>query len=248
MKTINSRQNPHIKAIVALKKPKGRRSQSKLLVEGIRVVSTVIEAGWQPLDLYVTETMLKTAQKISSDDNITIVTDPVMEKLSQATSPSGIVGVFKNPKKPKTEKLHSGLVLADVADPGNMGTLIRSCVAMGFSSVVIVDGADPFSHKVIQSTAGTIASVDIFVWSWEKLLTNKNKNELVALVPRDGKPANILNKENSLLVVGNEAHGIKKEWITNCDKKVTLPISGRAESLNAAVAGSIALYLLQNQS
>jgi len=244
MKSINSRQNPHVKAIAALKKAKDRRTQGKFLAEGLRVCSALIEAGWQPIGLYTTENILKKAQNLAPDEQITLVTESVMEKISQATSPSGLVGIFKLPKKPKIEKLSSGVVLAEIADPGNMGTLIRTCAAMGHNSVVIIGGTDPWSHKVVQASAGAIANVNIFSWSWEKLLQNKKDKKLVALVVQNGEHPEKVNLENSLLVIGNEAHGIPQEWIKECDKKMTLPMPGKVESLNASVAGAIALYLM----
>lgn len=248
MKTINSRQNPHIKALTALKKPAGRRAQGKFIVEGLRACHAIVEAGWQPIGLYVEQEMLENAKKLFPDGEITLISKPVMEKLTQATSPSGILGIFKLPKKPKLEKLGSGIVLAEMADPGNMGTLIRTCAAMGFKSVVVIGGVDPWSHKVVQASAGTIAQVVIFSWSWEKLLKNKADTQLVALVARDGQKPESITGDKTLLMVGNEAHGLPKEWISVCDKKVTLPMSGKAESLNAAVAGSVALYLLAQKS
>jgi len=216
------------------------------MAEGLRVCTALIEAGWQPIDLYVRQKMLQKAKNLVAEGQITIVSDSVMEKLSQSTCPSGMVGVFKLPKKPKTEKLASGIVLAEVADPGNMGTLIRTCAALGFSSVVVVGGTDPWSHKVVQATAGAIAQVNIFSWSWEKLLQNKGDKKLVALVVKDGEKPEKIDPQNSLLVVGNEAHGLPQEWIADCDKKITLPMPGRVESLNAAIAGAIALYLMKN--
>jgi len=247
IKSINSRQNQRIKAVIALKRHKGRKSQKKLLVEGFRALQTVIQSGWHLLELFSTEKMLDMALNLAPETNITTISIDIMEKLSCAQTASGLVGVFKTPKVPKTEKLSSGLVLAEVADPGNMGTLIRSTAALGFSSVVIVGGADPWSHKVIQASAGTIAQIKIFQWSWEKLLKNKQDKNLVALVPTGGITPDKITKQNSLLVVGNEAHGISKQWIKECDQKATLPMSAGVESLNAAIAGSIALYLLGNK-
>lgn len=243
MKTINSRQNPHVKALVALKAARGRRAQGKFLAEGLRVCQSLLETGWEPTGLYAVEKMAPEALKIVGEDKITLVSEPVMAKLTQASSPSGIVGVFKIPKKPKTEKLSSGIVLAEIADPGNMGTLIRTCAAMGHTSVVVVGGVDVWSHKVIQASAGAIAKVNIFSWSWEKLIQNKKDKKLVALVVKDGQPPEKIDLKNSLLVVGNEAHGIPHQWIAACDKKMTLPMPGKIESLNAAVAGAIGLYL-----
>ena len=165
-----------------------------------------------------------------------------MKKLSQASTPSGILGIFEIPEK--SEKLTSGIVLAQISDPGNMGTLIRTAAAMDLKTVVIVEGADPWSFKVVQSTAGNIAMVNVFQWNWDKLLQKKKGFNLIALVVKNGK---ILKKEeNFLLVVGSEAHGIPKKWINDCNQLVTLDMPGKIESLNASIAGAIAMYLLQS--
>ncbi|MFC1845538.1 TrmH family RNA methyltransferase [Candidatus Dependentiae bacterium] len=245
MKTINSRQNPRIQSLVALKRPKGRKSQGKFIAEGLRVCTTMVEAGWQPEQVYAIQNMVDEAKKIAPEQKITLVDNEVMQKISQATTPSGLLVVFNLPKKPKTEKLGSGIVLANISDPGNMGTLIRTAAAMGLKSVVVVEGADPWGHKVVQATAGTIAKVDVFVWSWEKLLDLKGENKLAALVVRDGQKPDQMEKENTLLVIGNEAHGLPQEWLKDCNQQIMLPMPGNTESLNAAVAGSIGMYLMQ---
>jgi len=246
MKTINSRQNPEIKAIYALRRPQGRREQKRFAVEGFRACSAMLEAGWEPVGLYIMQENIEKSQKVASEASITLVSGPVMEKISQTKTPSGIVGIFPLPDAPEAEKLESGVVLANISDPGNMGTLIRTCAAMGFKSMVVIEGADPWGHKVVQSTAGAIAQVDIFEWSWKQLLENKKDKKLCALVARDGKKPEAIEK-NCLLIVGNEAHGIAPEWIEQCDQKITLPMSDKTESLNAAVAGSIALYLMASK-
>jgi len=244
MKSINSRQNPEIKALNALNKASGRKERQQFLAEGLRVLQTLIESNYRLVQLYTTEHMLESAQKITSAELITVVSYPVMAKISQAKTPSGLVGLFALPEELGAENLKSGLVLAEIADPGNMGTLIRTCAAMGFKSVVVVGGADPWGHKVVQASAGTIGLVDIFCWSWNQLLKNKKQKKLIALVARGGEQLGSLDPENSLLVVGNEARGLPNEWVESCDKKITLPMPGSVESLNAAVAGSIALYLV----
>lgn len=172
-----------------------------------------------------------------------MVSTSIMERISPSSTPSGILAVFPIPPKPAASQVGAGLVLAQVADPGNMGTLIRSCAAFGYRSVVVVGGCDPFSPKVIQATAGSIAHVTIFRWSWSELLAHKGDLSLCALVAQGGKSPKEVPLLQTLLVVGNEAHGISSEWITDCDAAITLPMCGEIESLNAAVAGSIALYI-----
>lgn len=243
MKKIISRQNPEIKNVTKLKLQKERKKQNKFLAEGLRTCKTLINSKIKLVQLYVIQDALEKTKDLVSDNIITLVSNSVMEKISITTSASGILGIFEIPKEPDAKKLSPGLVLAKIANPGNMGTLIRSCAAMGFKTVIIIEGTDPWSPKVIQASAGTIANVTIFSWSWEKLLKNVSNLKLVALTVKHGKKPQDINLKRSLLVVGSEAHGIAPNWIADCHEKLTIPMPGKTESLNAAVAGSIALYL-----
>ena len=243
MKTITSRTNPEIKAVAKLHTPKGRKDQRCFIAQGLRTISTIIQSGWKPITLYTTDAQQQQAMKLVPEEAITQVADEVMEKLSTTATPGGLLAVFQIPAPPPLEQLSAGIVLAHIADPGNMGTLIRSCAAFGKRSVVIIEGADPWSPKVVQATAGTIAAVNIFRLSWDRLINNKGTHPLVALMVSDGTAPEQLDLHNALLVVGSEAHGIPTQWIDQCDERMTMPMPGTTESLNAAVAGSIALYL-----
>lgn len=246
IKTITSRQNQLIQAICQLHDSKGRKIQKKFIGQGLRTCSTLLNNGCELEQLYITDALLETTEKLVSTDKITIVSPEVMEKISTMTTPSGIVGVFKIPDAPDIKTLGPGLVLAHLADPGNVGTLIRSAAAMN-ASVVIVEGADIFAPKVVQATAGAIAKVPTFQLSWQELVKHKGSLVLCALVASGGKKPRELDLHNVLLVVGNEAHGIPEQWLADCQQKLTLPMPGNTESLNAAIAGSIALYIAQVQ-
>lgn len=239
MKTIQSRTNPLVKQVASLQQAKYRAEYGQFVAEGVNVVSTLVAAGMKPVMLYVTE---QNRDAFESEKNITLVTDLVMEKLSGATKPSGVVGVFEIPSAQK-KLAQSGLVLANISDPGNMGTLIRSAAAFNIKSVVIVEGADVWTPKVVQATAGTIGMVDIHLISWQELKA-QNPN-LCALVVHGGKLPAQIDLKNYFLVVGSEAHGLSREQLADCQETLTLPMPGKTESLNAAVAGSIALYLRQ---
>ena len=165
-----------------------------------------------------------------------------MKKMSTVATPSGFLGLFEIPAPPAPQQLTAGLVLAQISDPGNMGTLIRTAIACGVTSIVIVEGVDPWSAKVIQSSAGTISWIHVFEFDWQTLIDHKKDLQLCALVVSEGIMPTELNPTKSLLVVGNEAHGIPSQWQQHCDQLVTLPMPGKTESLNAAIAGSIALY------
>lgn len=244
MKQISSRQNPEIIAIAKLTQAKERYKQNQFVAEGLRTCTTLASTQ-KLLQIYVTKQLLDQAQQLTDESLITLVTDEVMKKISHATTPSGILGVFALPKPPAAKDLGAGIVLVRIADPGNMGTLIRTCAAMGKKSVVVIEGVDPWNPKVIQSSAGTIGNINIFRWSWQDLIAHKQQQNvnLVGLVPQGGKTIQEVATNKVLFVIGSEAHGIPSEWQKHCDNLVSLAMPGEIESLNAGVAGSIALYL-----
>lgn len=241
-KTITSVANEAVKHVVSLHLPKYRQEHQQFIAEGLRTITTLLQAGERLVALYVTNKMLPTIENMGLTH--VIVSEHVINKMSAASTASGILGIFEIPS-PSPSRITAGLVLARIADPGNMGTLIRSAAAMNVGTVVIVEGADPYSPKVIQATAGTIGNVNIFRIGWQELpkIAREKKLSLSALVVEGGKVPDKVDFKKSLLVVGSEAHGIPQEWLAECDEKITLSMPGAVESLNAAVAGSIALYL-----
>ncbi|HVX00235.1 MAG TPA: RNA methyltransferase [Candidatus Babeliaceae bacterium] len=241
MKRITSLDNPFIKQTVSLHTAGGRLHAKKFIGQGYRVCSTLIEAGLIPEVLYVTPEA--GSYFASAEFSVIEVTPQVMEKISTVVTPSGVLGVFSMPAELDPTTIGSGLVLAQIHDPGNMGTLIRTAVALNLSSIVIVEGCDPFSPKVVQASAGTIGFANIFTIRWQELLAYKKGLQLQALVIEGGSSPCEVNLSSSLLVVGNEARGIPQEWLAACESKISLPMPGRTESLNAAIAGSIALYV-----
>ena len=243
MKKITSRQNSEIVAIAQLEDPKERYKQNRFIAEGLRTFTSLLDANMSLVQLYVTENKLKNVLDLVSESAITVVTKAVMDKISCTASPSGILGVFELPQKPTWSNLSSGIVLAGVTDPGNMGTLIRTCAALNKKTIVAIEGVDPWNGKVVQASAGTIGLVNLFQCSWDDLLAHKKNLPLAALVVSEGKPIHTAELHNALLVIGSEAHGIPDKWVTSCEEKITLPMPGGTESLNAAIAGSIAMYM-----
>jgi TrmH family RNA methyltransferase len=244
MTEITSRSNPLIKHIVELHDAKGRARSQECIAQGIRTCTTLIKSGMTLKHLFCTNDTLEKAQSLASQDSIIKVSESVMQKINPVSQSSDIVCVFAIPASSTSTALSRGLVLANVSDPGNMGTLIRSAVAMDASSIVIIEGTDPWSPKVIHSSAGTIAQANIFKWTWQELLQHKGSLPLCALVVSGGNKPEEFTRTDMLLVVGNEAHGIPKTWIDDCEQKLTLAMPGNTESLNAAIAGSLALYTL----
>lgn len=241
MNFISSRTNHIVKQVAELSSSDVRSARRLFIAEGLRTCSTLCESGLKLQQLFVTQSLVAQAHELVDDHLITQVTDPVMEKISQATKPSGMLAVFHMPTPPVTIP-GAGIVLAQVREPGNVGTLIRSCAAFGMKSVILVESADVWSPKVVQATAGALGAVSLFVISWQELLERKGQLKLCALTVEGGNNPSNLDLGESLLVIGNEGHGIPESWIGDCQQRMTLPMPGGTESLNAAVAGSIGLY------
>jgi RNA methyltransferase, TrmH family len=243
IKNINSPENPLVKKVVQLHSAKYREKYHEFIAEGFRTISTLITADKELITLFTVEDFLYDAQQIAPEKSIIVVTPAVMKKMSTAKTPSGLLAVFHIPRQASRATLTPGIVLAQISDPGNMGTLIRTAAAMNKKTIICVETVDPWNPKVVQASAGALGNVSIFEMSWQDLLRNKKNIPLCALVAIEGKSPENVNLKDALIVVGNEGAGIPDEWITQCDEKITLPMPGKFESLNAAVAGSIALYL-----
>ncbi len=242
---ITSRANPLVQQYAALKTGQERYAQSLFLAEGIRICSTLHANGMILRHiLYTIEHEPQILKQFPVECCIR-VTPQIIEKLATTETPSGIVGVFEIPEEPTAATITPGLVLAEISTPGNMGTLIRTAAAMGVTSVVVVEGSDPWSPKVVQATAGAIGAVTLFQWSWKELVEYSHEHDipLCALLATGGKAPQEVPLRKSLLVIGNEAHGLPTVWQKECTYNMTIPMPGNTESLNAAIAGSIALYI-----
>jgi TrmH family RNA methyltransferase len=172
----------------------------------------------------------------------------VFQHVADTKAPQGVLGAVRLPAtsldaliEPRTL-----VVLVDVQDPGNAGTLVRSADASGASAVVFTaHSVDPFNPKTLRATAGSIFHVPIVVSEFEELRAYcaRNAIQVVASVARGGVDPREANLSRaSALLVGNEATGLSPEIEHASDLRVTVPMSGHAESLNAGVAGSLLAF------
>lgn len=258
MHYISSVQNEQVKHVVNLQNRWYRYEHNQFVAEGTRACSQLFEK-YQPVVIYMTESYYASFTKICTDKQaaecviqkhehlIIGVAEHVMAKMSTSKNPSGICAIFNIPAELPLPQTGPGLVLADVSDPGNLGTLIRTAAAMNIKEIILVGGVDPYNSKVIQSTAGCMTIVNLYQTTWEKLV-KQTQLQLCALVVKNGTTPDAINLKNKFLVVGNEAHGLSPQQIQACHDKMTIPMPGHAESLNAAVAGAIGLYVMSLQN
>ncbi len=228
-----------LKLIKSLHQKKYRNQHQLFFVEGIKTVKELLNSNFEPYQILTTA---QAALKSEMKDTLEI-TDSDLKKISALHTPSGVLGVFKIPIPTKIDFEDWVLVLDDVRDPGNLGTVIRLCDWFGIKNLVCSKGTvDCFNPKVLQATMGSITRVNIV---YENLESFISKSELpIYGAFMDGET--VYQEELSqpgILIMGNEANGISKEIEKRVDKKIGIPQFGQAntESLNIATATAILL-------
>ncbi|HEY32852.1 MAG TPA: RNA methyltransferase [Dehalococcoidia bacterium] len=231
---------------------KGRLEADAFIVEGERAVRQVAES--LPEEVLEIVTVEGIATPYPRYPHRT-VTESQFRSISQAQTPQGLLAVVRPPWLTYTDNLPLDpgrrlLLLEDIQDPGNVGTLIRTAAALGFSGVILTEKcADPFSPKCVQASAGSILSIwlrrtDEYL---EMVKALKKRGYLVLAADLDGKEdTSVFNKRRLLLLaLGNEAAGLSKETLAVSDYQLRLPIvREKAESLNVAACGAIFMYLV----
>ena len=243
MQYITSRANERIKHIAKLSQSKQyRHEQQECIVEGSRALHSFLDSHHTIIAVYMTQTAYASHDLGIDTDIITIVSDPVMDKISHTQTPSGILGHIRL-QEWQSDTIQPGLALINVTQPGNIGTLIRTSVGLGYTTITMIDCADPWNPKAIQASAGTIAHAQITMTDWTTICASDTVTTCV-LTAHDAKPIESATINNPLILVGNEAHGIPENIHNEADTRIALRMPGPIESYNAAIAGSIALYIL----
>ena len=247
MDFISSKQNENIKKLKKLHSKSYRDQTNQFIAQGYRTFKTFLENKFELIELYCTDKAISKNEDELTKLNPTIISEEISSYVGTSQSPSGLIAVFEKREYPLTITSNS-ILLHEIQDPGNLGTLIRTAAAMNIENIFLTgNGVDPYSPKVVQSTAGTLSSIKIFKTEWEQFLKDHKSIDKCALVVQNGSSPKDLNLSKSILIVGNEGQGLPDSVIDQCNKKMTLPMPGKTESLNAATAGSIALYLKSNQ-
>ncbi|MGN0796581.1 MAG: TrmH family RNA methyltransferase [Christensenellales bacterium] len=246
MDIITSTTNPTIKAIKSLKDKKTRYVSGLFVVEGSNIVKDLpssVEVKYLVVDESKREQFDTLIDKYSRQT--ILVSSKVMASLSETVTPCGILAVVKVPT-PSPIGNGNIVVMDGVSDPGNMGTIIRSCVACGIEDVVAIDCADHLSGKVVRSSMGGVLKCNIVPCTREKVGELLQEKQVLVL-DMNGKSIFEVQIDESkpwTLVVGNEAHGISETLRTRADQIISLPMRGDMESLNAGVSLSVGLFEL----
>ncbi len=240
---IQSRQNQWIKRV----RKAIDQHDEEIVLEGPKMISDAIEAGWRPL------VILNDEQKHSPHDDAHAVQHSLFRELSSTRSSQGILALFPRPHTPPTDLARGAVrrivVLDSIQDPGNVGTIIRSAAAFDMSGVICLPGtADPWSPKAIRSSAGAVLTVPVAAASIAELISiiDANHLEVFSADPR-AKEESISRTEDYVVVLGSEGKGISPGLIER-SRGIRVAMSTRVESLNVAAAAAVIFSKLYDPS
>ena len=245
MKPITSKKNPKVKLVKSLNDKKARKKLGLSFVEGEKVFRELFLMRGNRIQFIMCSE--KKYEHIKSLEfvkpvEIFVVSKEILKELSNQSTPDGIIAVFRVPTM--TIEYLTGeenfVVLDEITDPGNMGTIIRTGIAMGIDLFSTINCTDPYSPKAIQSSMGAIFSATIFDTSACEL-----KKIETTFIKTDMKGEDISKAKlpkNFAIVLGNEHNGVSEKMSEICDMSVAIPMEEGAESLNVAVAAGIVMY------
>lgn len=236
---ITSKDNDQIKKIIKLQTKKYRDQFQSFLIYGEHAINEALKQGYD-LDIYTS----------NPNRSGTLISDALMKQLSLTESPMDMVAIAKmNAPKPYSNQI---LMLDDVQDPGNLGTLIRSAVGFGFKTIITsLNTVDFYNDKTIRATQGNLFYANLIKTSLVESILNLKAQGYTIYVTALGVKATELKQiqksEKCVLVLGNEGAGVSQALINLADQLVYIHTQD-IESLNVAMAGSIIMYEWQVSS
>lgn len=246
VKKITSAQNEYIKKIAKLKDKKYREESGLFIAEGEHLVEMALLSDFSIEALIMSDDYYENNKDKFSCD-IVVVPKELLLKISDAKTPQGVVAVLRIPEIANDDLCGKFIYCDNLQDPGNVGTIIRTADAFSFSGVILShNSADVFSPKVIRSSQGSLFNIKVITGkSIEYLKNAKEKGVFVTSTALYGECVDISDMkkcENQIFVIGNEGSGVSEEILKISDEITYIPMTGKAESLNAGVAASILMY------
>ena len=260
---ITSFSNPKVKFIRKLEQKKFRQETGLFFIEGLRTVGEAVQTGAEIETLVVAPDLLvSTFGKALLDEPATQsiekveVSAEVYEKLAHKDGPQGIGAIVRqhwsslNDTEADTDDLW--VALDSIADPGNLGTIMRTADAVGARGLVLLgNSTDPFDPGSVKASMGAIFSLALSQTDWDSFRRWQTKNRVMLVGTSDSASVDyqkISYTHPLILLMGSERHGLSQEMMAACDQVVRIPMEGRSDSLNLAVATAVMLYEIYNQS
>lgn len=254
---ITSVKNPRVQWVRRLQgRSKERRAENVLVVEGIRLVEEAQGANWAVRDLFYSPDLAERGMKLvrrfqESTTRIDAVSDNVMQAMSDTKNPQGILATIEIKPLPVSESPDFLLILDQINDPGNLGTILRTAAAANVQAVYLTPGtADPFSPKVVRAGMGAHFRLPIIEAEWNGILSRVAQTDLHVFLAASGEGDPYYDSDFSrplVLIIGSEAHGAGQKAFQVSDSRVYVPMPGGGDSLNASVAAGIMLFEIIRQ-
>ena len=256
MKLIQSRENPFYKELVKLAASARQRSKAKqTLLDGTHLLAAYLDAGMQPQHILLNAAGLQNAKVAAllgrlGSVPVTQLDDKLFDKLSELKTSTGILGLIDVPQ-PDTQivQSHFAILLEDIQDPGNLGSIIRSAVASGCDSVFLSRGcADVWSPKVLRAAMGGHFGLKIYEDQDLQSVAQAFIGTLLATslqATRSLYDCDLLGKV--AFMIGNEGAGLSQGLLHHATQTIRIPMRGKVESLNVAAATAICLFEVVRQ-
>jgi len=235
------------KYIQSLGQKKQRDQEEVFVAEGPKVVRELLKSkNAEFRNLYALDDWLQENEKLLTNVDAAAIDERELEKISQLTTPNRVVAIVKKfSYQQSTIKGKISLALDAIQDPGNFGTIVRIADWFGVQQVFCShDCADIYNSKVVQATMGSIARVSVFYTDLSEWLQAQEEIRIYASMLEGKDVTKMQPLREGLIVIGNEAKGIRQELLAVANERITIPKKGQAESLNAAVATGIVLACL----
>lgn len=253
--TITSKDNETIKHIKKLKEKKYREEYKEFIVEGIKMIEEAIQENAKIKSIIICDDC-KTQGSIPNELmydiaklNCIYVAEKIFSTITDVINPQGIMAIIEKPENKENEIDYNEsnfLILDNIQDPGNIGTILRTADSLNFKQIIVSKGtADIYNPKVVRSTMGAIFRIKVVeVENLVKIIKEMKKNEIKVYATDLATDKSIydVDYEKSAVVIGNEANGVSKEVLNESSERIKIPMIGKTESLNAAVATSVILY------
>lgn len=259
---ITSSKNPLIKEIKSLYKKKGRVKTGYFIIEGIKIIKEAIDYNYELKNIIFTDELKRTLEgeeflkEIESFNNLIYVSEKIFKEISDTENPQGIIALakinYKTIDEIDNKEPSFFIYLDELQDPGNMGTIIRTGDGFNINGIIITEGTvDPYNPKVVRATMGSIFRLPIYYSDNGAEDLKKLKEKGIKIFSTSLEQSNFLFdanlRESIIITIGNESKGVSKQVLELSDKLIKIPMPGKAESLNAAVAASIIMYEAMRQ-
>ena len=257
---ITSKENSEIKRIKKLYEKKYREEENSFIIDGIKIFNEAVREKAKIEKVFYCRELLEKNSQLTNQSFFNSldkfekmeISETLFKYISELQNPQGIIAIISKDNNQEIDfNQELFLALDDIQDPGNIGTIIRTADSSGINQIICSKNtADCYNSKVIRATMGAIFRVKVIYNDNLKDVLEKFKEKNIKVLATNLQEAKSIYEEDlkkSIIVIGNEANGVSKEILQVATNKIKIPMDGRAESLNAAVATGIIIFEAKRQ-